>query len=194
MRERRPSDWRIDLDERHPLERGLKRALEVHPSFVLLEVCTAATHRLDFQVRGPGERLVEIELKAKRQPYQGWAKIRPDVPEPELFILDELAFRRLIDSGRYGVLLVRDRPRDRWFAWTVGDLLVVSKMRANRRLAVAGNPIKAKLLIDLREAPILDKTVNGVLDQIASTISTIDARWIDIAPWSTAARTNGEVA
>ena len=87
MRERRPSDWRRDLAGRHPLEAEVAHALDAHPDLTLLRSLTASRTRLDFQLVGPGERLLEVELKSKRQPYPGCAKLRPDVPESELFIL-----------------------------------------------------------------------------------------------------------
>src|SRR4051794_8434894 len=108
MRERRPSDWRVDLARRHPLESRVETALDDHPALTRLGSRTASLDRLDFAVLGPGERLCELELKAKHQPYRSWADLRPGVAERDLFILDELALRKVIDAGRYAFLLVND--------------------------------------------------------------------------------------
>jgi hypothetical protein len=192
VRERRGNDWKVDLEERLPLEAAVGAALSEHPVFVPLSSSTASCDRLDFQLVGPGDRLIEIELKAKRQSYRGWGSLAPNVPESELFILDELAFRKVVDAGRYAVLLVRDRPNLRWLAWTMGDLLLVDKVRANRQLAVAGNPVKAKLLIDMRQAPMVESSLRSILDHVGCAIEGVDARWTDIGPWPSP--TTSEVA
>src|SRR4051812_35880200 len=108
MRPRVPGDWRIDLARRHLVEGQVEDALDSHPELTRLSSSTSAFDRLDFQVLGPGERLCELELKAKHQRYQGWA--RPGVSERDLFILDELALRKILDAGRHGFLLVHDQP------------------------------------------------------------------------------------
>ncbi len=148
MRERRPSDWKVDLAQRHPIEAQVARALDEHPELVRLSSSTASLDRLDYQLLGPGERLCELELKTKRQPYRGWAHLRPELAETDLFILDELALRRVVDAGRYPFLLVRDVPGRRWALWSTAELVLATKMRVSRKLATSGT-FKGKLLIDL---------------------------------------------
>src|SRR5579884_405550 len=115
MRERRPADWATDLSGRHDLERCVEQALAGHPRLELLRTSTAAFDRLDFQLLGPGGRLVQVELKAKLQPLsEGWRRLRPDIDAADVFVLDELAVRKIVDAGRYAFLIVRDRPADRW--------------------------------------------------------------------------------
>ena len=81
----------------------------------MLRASTTSFDRLDFQLLAPGERLVEIEVKAKIQPLsEGWRALRHDVAPADLFVLDELALRKIVDAGRYAFLLVRDIPRARW--------------------------------------------------------------------------------
>ncbi len=84
MRERRPDDWRVDLAERHPLEAEVAAAIDAHHALVRLGTSTASLERLDYQLLGPGDRLCELELKAKRRPYQGWSALRPDVEPVDL--------------------------------------------------------------------------------------------------------------
>ena len=194
MRERRPEDWRIDLAARRPLESEVKSALARHDAFVPLKTSTSSMAKLDFQVVGPGERLIEIELKEKRQRYRGWSSNRPDVPEGDLFILDELALRKLIDSGRYGILLIFDVPCRRWVVWTMADLVLGSKVRVNRRLLTASGAIKAKVLLDLREASNAVATLGAALDVIANEIATLDARWNGIGPWQSGPGESGAIA
>ena len=183
MRERRPADWARDLAGRHDLEAAVAAALAAHPALTLLAAHTNALDRLDYQVLGPGERLLEIELKAKRQPYVGWAELRPEVAEADLFILDELALRRLVDAGRYGFLLVADRPSERWAVWSTAELVLASKIRTARRLASGVDRLKGKVLLDLGEAAALTSTLAGALSGIVNLIRIIDRCWSDIAPW-----------
>ena len=195
MRERRADDWRVDLAERHPLEFAVARALGSHQALTLLATSTTSTDRLDYQVLGPGDRLVQLELKAKRQPYQGWEAHRPDVPEPELFILDELALRKIVDAGRYGFLVVRDVPRNRWCVWGMAELLLAPKGRVSRRLATGRRaraepargawpePTKGKVLLDSRDAAGTVPTLGGALDAVVDLIEAVDRRWGDIAAW-----------
>src|SRR3954451_16200921 len=153
MRERRSSDWVIDLQGRHGIEAQVEAALERHPRMRLLRTSTASYDRLDFQLLGPAEHLVELEVKAKHQPLSaGWRRLRPDVNPADLFVLDELALRKIVDAGRYAFLLVRDVPQARWVLWTVGDLLVASRARHAREIdRGSGSRLKGKLLFDLSE-------------------------------------------
>ena len=213
MRERRADDWRVDLAERHPLEFAVARALGQHPALTLLASSTASTDRLDYQVLGPGDRLVQLELKAKRQPYRGWEAHRPDVPEPELFILDELALRKIVDAGRYGFLVVRDLPQKRWCVWSTAELVLAPKGRVSRRLATgarragaavataarvtpavrttsaepvratSAEPTKGKVLLDSRDAAGIVPTLSAALDAVVDLIDAVDRRWGDIAAW-----------
>lgn len=182
MRERRASDWRIDLAQRHPLESQVARALDEHPELVRLSSCTASVDRLDYQLLGPGERLCELELKAKRQPYRGWAQLRPELAEADVFILDELALRRVVDAGRYAFLLVRDLPRERWALWSTAELVLASKVRVSRELATSGTS-KGKLLIDLGASAAVAPTLPAALSALAKLVRLIDRQWSDIAAW-----------
>ncbi len=183
MRERRPGDWRIDLTQRHPLEAEVARALDHHPHLVRLQSSTASLDRLDYQLLGPGERLCELELKAKRQPYRGWAHLRPELAEADVFILDELALRRVVDAGRYAFLLVRDVPGDRWALWSTAELVLATKVRVSRRLAATTVTDKGKILIDLGGAAAITRSLPGALSALAKLVGVIDAQWGDVAPW-----------
>ena len=183
MRERRPADWRIDLAQRHPLEAEVARALDDHPQLVRLESSTASLDRLDYQLLGPGERLCELELKTKRQPYRGWAQLRPELGEADVFILDELALRRVVDAGRYAFLLVRDLPSERWALWSTAELVLATKVRVSRRLATTSATDKGKILIDLAGAAAISHTLPGALGALAKLVTVIDRQWADVAPW-----------
>lgn len=183
MRERRPEDWQADLAQRHPIETAVGSALGRHDDLILMQTSTASTDRLDYQLIGPGDRLVEVELKAKRQPYKGWSRLRPDLDELDLFILDELAFRKIVDVGRHAFLLVRDKPGKRWCIWNTLELGLASKTRTVRDLAVGSGRVKAKLLIDLREAGHLVDTLDEAIEVIARSVEDLDRNWHSIEPW-----------
>jgi hypothetical protein len=185
MRERRPGDWRVDLARRHPLEDLVEAALDAHPALVRLASHTTSLDRLDYSVLGPGERLCQLELKAKHQPYRSWATLRPDTVERDLFILDELALRKLIAAGPYAALLVRDDPADRWVLWTTMDLVLADKVRINRRLATGLDRLKAKVLVDLSDSPHHHHTLPKALSAFAVAMRMIDRHWAAIGPWPT---------
>ena len=183
MRERRPEDWRTDLAKRHALEAKVGARLASHPRLIMLKRSTSSTDRLDYQLLGPGERLVETELKTKRQPYQGWTRFRPDLPERDLFILDELALRRIVDAGRYAFLLVNDMPGRRWCLWSTADLVLTSKSRISRTLAREGERVKGKLLISLVEHSMVCDTLGEAIETLVASVEEVDRKWDDIAPW-----------
>jgi hypothetical protein len=183
VRDRTPADWAQDLAQRHPLEEGVAAGIQNHPALTLLGRSTSSLHRLDYQLLGPGERLIEIELKAKRQPYVGWADLAPGVDEPDVMLLDELALRKVVDAGRYAFLLVRDLPSRRWAVWSTADLVLCSKVRATRRLAVGVDRSKGKLILDLREAASLTTDLVSALSAVVSLTRVVDRHWWDIAPW-----------
>ena len=185
MRERRPGDWRVDLNRRHPLERVVEAAIDRHQSFTRLTSSTSSLDRLDFQVLGPTERLCEIELKAKHQRYQGWTQYSARTSEADLFILDELAMRKILSAGRYAFLVVHDQPSRRWVVWSVMDLVLATKHRANRRLAVGAGPLKAKLLLDSNDSPHHCGSVESALDAVADLAKTADSCWSSIDGWPT---------
>ena len=87
MRERRPADWATDLAQLHQLEdrfaAALAAALAAQPELVVLRRSTHSLDALDYAVGGPGDRLAQVELKAKRQPYRGWASLRPELGEAD---------------------------------------------------------------------------------------------------------------
>lgn len=187
MRERQSSDWVIDLNGRHGIEAQVEHALGVHASLTLLRASTNSFDCLDFQLLSKSEQLVQLELKAKRQPLSaGWRQLRPDVAPEDLFVLDELALRKIVDAGRYAFLLVRDIPKARWLLWTVGDLLVASRTRHARSIdRGAGAQFKGKLLFDLGEAGYTTSDLGEALDAVCRTTGRLDAWWSDIAPWPT---------
>jgi hypothetical protein len=187
MRERRSSDWVIDLNGRHGIEAQVEHELVSHEQLSVLRSSTTSFDHLDFQILAPGERLVELEVKAKRQPLSaGWRDLRPEVDPADLFVLDELALRKIVDAGRYAFLLVRDIPRARWLLWSAGDLLVASRVRHVRQIQKGREPMrKGKLVFNLAEAGMSSYTLPQALDALTDTVAQLEQWWADISPWPT---------
>ena len=139
--------------------------------------------RLDFQLLAPGERLCEVELKAKHQRYNGWQDFTRNTPERDLFIVDELTIRKLLSAGRYAFLLLRDDPCDRWTVWSIMELVLASKTRATRQLATSNGGSKAKILLDLNDSSYHYTHVDDALTGIANLVATTDQLWNDIGAW-----------
>lgn len=183
MRARRPSDWVADLGGRHELETKVRAALAAHPDVLLLGSSTDSLDRLDYQLEY-SEHFVELELKAKNQCLsRGWQQLRPEVREADLFVIDELALRKITDAGRFAFLLVCDSPSRRWALWSSGDLLVASRRRHTRALDTPAGKTKGKLLFDISEAGYIGTHLDGALDALVVMAAHLESWWQDIAPW-----------
>ncbi len=183
MRPRRPSVWLEDLGGRHELETKVRSALASHRDLVLLLSSTNSLDRLDYQLEC-FEQFIELELKAKNQRLsQGWQQLRPEVREADLFVIDELALRKITDAGRFAFLLVWDAPNKRWALWSSGDLLVATRRRHARALDTPAGKTKGKLLFDICEAGHIGTDLEGALDALVVTAGHLDRWWQDIAPW-----------
>jgi hypothetical protein len=122
------------------------------------------------RVRGEQVR-VALELKEKRQPYRSrWAEAA-GVPEPELFVLDEVAVRKLLAWAPRAVLLFWDetQPARPYALYTIIDLLCVPKVRVQRPIALNSPRLKAKWLLDRRHGRLLPD-LNSAFTAIASYV------------------------
>ena len=183
MRERRPSDWVTDLAGRHELERRVAHALEGSTAVQLLEADTHRFDRLDYTVATKRVPRAQVELKAKWQSYRGWSKHRPDVDETDLFILDELALRRIISGGAYTHLIIYDHPASRWVLFGVADLVLAPKARVVRQLSGRRPTSKGKVLLDVNDGHNAGQLLPAAIDRLAESINDTDRRWLRVEPW-----------
>ena len=186
MRERRPGDWVTDLAGRHTIERKVHYALRACPTLQLVHVATDSLNELDFVTVGPGRRVAPLEVKAKLQPYRGWNTVAPHLNAANVFILDELALRKIVEAGRYAFLLVWDAPVGRWCIWSSLDLVLATKVRVARPLAGhAGRTglVKAKVILDLDEAAHTCTDLIAVCDAVTEDLETCDLGWSSVTPW-----------
>ena len=186
MRERRAEDWTTDLGERHALESVVETVLRECEELRLVHVATDSMTELDFVTVGPGLRVAPIEVKAKLQPYRGWNDVAPHLPPENVFILDELSLRRIVEAGRYAFLIVWDAPIGRWCVWSSLDLVLATKVRVARPLARRNgrqSTVKAKVILDLDEAAHTCTDLYAVIDAITEDLETCDTGWSSVGPW-----------
>jgi hypothetical protein len=184
MRDRRASDWAVDLGGRHATEGEVASALLAHDRLLLRQQSTESFHRLDFQLADSTGRAIELELKEKKQPLSdGWGLLRPEIESSNLFVLDELSLRKIVDAGHYAFLLVRDVPLDRWCLWSTGDLLVATSVRYVRTMHRGKVCQKGKLLLDITEAGAVVQTLEAALDILSRSVNEIDGWWTRGVPW-----------
>ena len=108
---------------------------------------------LDFSF-GPrkGDRRFHFDAKEKRHPInlKNWPA--SSVPQEHLFILDDLAARKVLAFAPNAGLLIRDNTRATYHFFTVIDLFLMPKLRVNRPIENEVHAMKGKWLIDLRNA------------------------------------------
>lgn len=107
--------------------------------------------RLDFGFGDIGQkRYFSFDAKEKRQRYNlnNWRGA--GIGEEHLFIIDDLAARRVLAFAPNAGLVIRDNLRQLYFLFTVVDLFLMPKVRVNRRLDLNPPLLKGKWLIDLR--------------------------------------------
>ena len=145
---RRPEHWATDTKQRHAFERQVSRAIAVDGEFELLD-STDSFDEVDFELGCRGRR-VFLEVKEKKQRYrEAWTEACA-VAEPDLFILDELAARKIMLRAPRGYLLVNDSLNERLVVFSALELLTVPKARVNRSIDGGVATFKGKWLIDLR--------------------------------------------
>lgn len=189
MRPRVRSDWAMDLAGRRDLETRFGEALRGHPSVRGVRDNTAAFDELDYTIDLAGIGLASVELKAKWQHYsQGWTRHRPDLAEADLFILDELALRKIIATGRHGYVAIYDHPSTRWRIYGVADLVLASKTRIARPLHGNRPTTKGKILLDLRDGHDAGHTSQEAVLVLAGVIATTERQWSRVEPWPTPTR------
>jgi len=127
---------------------------------------------------------VQLELKTKHQPLSaGWRQLRPDIEPADLFVLDELSLRKIVDAGRYAFLLVRDVPR--------ADDALVDRRPARRQpsaTCTAPRPLgvtklEGQVAVQPGRSRLHHFEPAAALDELLATTSRLEQQWSDIAPW-----------
>ena len=104
--------------------------------------------KLDFGVAFGTSGYFSFDTKEKIDPYQAnnWPI---SISEENLFIIDDLAARKILKYAPYSGVIVRDRPLNRYFFISIVDLYLMPKVRVNRSINRNQPAQKGKWLIDL---------------------------------------------
>lgn len=118
-------------------------------------------NRLDFTIILPEYEKFYLEVKEKRQHTKTsqWPSV--DIPESELFILDDLSARKILKMAPNSGLLVRSNITGRYYFYDVVTLWSVPRLRVNRALNREETVIKGKWMLDLRNAVVGAQVADG---------------------------------
>ncbi|MFQ5446669.1 MAG: hypothetical protein ACE5FF_07030, partial [Saprospiraceae bacterium] len=110
--------------------------------------------RLDFSVVLDEQWTFYFDAKEKRQQYNlhNW-NLTPEQQE-HTFIMDDLAARKILAYAPWSGMVVRDNLRENYYFFSVLDLFLMPKIRANRPIHKAKKALKGKWVIDLRNGVI----------------------------------------
>lgn len=175
---RRPEHWAADTEGRRGFERKVRSHLASDGEFEILDE-TGSYDELDFELGCRGRR-VFLEVKEKKQTYrERWVEMA-GIPEEQLFILDELAARKIILRSPRAWLLVNDICHERLIVYGALELLTIPKVRVNRSIDGGVATFKGKWLIDLRHGDEFEDMA-AALALIKRRISSEEELWRSLA-------------
>ena len=117
------------------------------------------------------KRYFSFDVKEKRQRYATKNWPRTDIPEAHLFIIDDLAARKLLAYAPNSGLVVRDNMHQRYIFFSVADIFLMPRQRVNRDIRKKVQGIKGKWMIDLRNGQVFKELaavfigISGYLDK-----------------------------
>lgn len=121
-----------------------------------------STTKMDWWVPG-----VYIDVKEKRQPLSDrFTKHWPSVPGEDLFVLDELSWRRSMGYGYSAYFLLRDVPMGRVFLARADELGCAERVRLDRE--TSADRKKGKWLIHLPSFRQLNDPEKDLLPTVLS--------------------------
>lgn len=122
-----------------------------------------------------------LEAKEKRQRINinNWPTV--DVPERELFILDDLSARKLLRFAPNSGLVIRDNLRERYFFFDIVTLMLIPRLRVNRPMDYNHTKLKGKWMIDLRNAQDC-RSLHSVFQTVWNYIGTQDTIFEEYTP------------
>ena len=107
---------------------------------------------------------VYIDAKEKRQHFsmKNWKEAR--MPEEFLFIIDDLAARKLLLHAPNSFTLVRDSSVSppMYYVYSIVDFLCIPKTRCRRPIRRTTTAYKGKWIVDLRDAAAFDSLAGAI--------------------------------
>lgn len=160
-----------------PTEQLVANALRSHP---MISRFLDLTEELDIDFEFVFERhLVRMDLKEKHSHLSGdYRDAWPEVPPADLFLVDEVSWRKLLWREGMGYLLIHDGPGGRWCVFGPWELALGQRRRLERLGDRGNGPFrKGKLLIDLRSAArtTRDLDVDVLLHVVRSSRASLHA-------------------
>lgn len=153
VRARQPQDWERDLAQARAAEAELAEILASDSRLDDFTDSSGEVDKLDFSFSFGGAR-VEVDLKEKLQRYSpGIARLWPDIPPQDLFVVDETVYRRVVWQGGGGYLVVHDHPEERWAIFGPWELTLGPRVRYQRwGQRRAESFLKGKILLNIATA------------------------------------------
>jgi len=137
-------------------EQELKQYFREHR--IAFDDNSASFKKLDFAFGDrEAKRRFYFDAKEKRQRYarQNWSAA-DHIPGDHLFIMDDLAARKILAYAPNSGLVIRDNICRKYFFFSVVDLYLMPRKRVNREIRKNVNGFKGKWLIDLRNGQCCD--------------------------------------
>jgi hypothetical protein len=157
---RQPAHWAVDTAGRRRFEQKVRKAFDSDGEFVLLD-STDSFDEIDFELGCRGRRMF-VEVKQKKQRYrEAWVEAS-GIDESNLFILDELAARKIIRRCPRSYLLIHDELQSRFSVAGALELITMPKRRINRSIDAAVSTYKGKWLMDLTHGEVTDSLDEAV--------------------------------
>lgn len=140
-------------------EQEVKTYLESHK--IPYEDGTRSKTSLDFFL--PRQRIY-CDVKEKSQPFsmRNWSKAA--VAQENLFIIDDLAARKLLHHAPLSFCLIKDSSISptMFYIYSIVDLLCIPKKRVKRPIERSVKAYKGKWLLDLRDAAVFNELADAM--------------------------------
>ncbi len=122
---------------------------------------TKSTSSLDFFL--PRQKIY-FDAKEKAQPLsmRNWSEAT--AAQEHLFIIDDLAARKLLQHAPLSFCLIKDSSLSpsMYYSYSIVDLLCIPKKRVNRPIEKSVKALKGKWLLDLRDAAAFEDLADAM--------------------------------
>ncbi|MFN0158803.1 MAG: hypothetical protein ACKVRP_12120 [Bacteroidota bacterium] len=122
---------------------------------------TRSLTALDFELT---RHAIHFDAKEKRQPFSMKHWNEAPMPQEFLFIVDDLAVRKLLLYAPHSFTLIRDSSLSPavYYVYSIVDFLCIPKHRVRRPIRKTVPTFKGKWLIDFRNAASFDELPEAI--------------------------------